>query len=525
MDATQVWRAALERIRPRVTPAVFNFWFRDTLAVEVRDDTLIVGAGTSFGRAQLEQRFAELARVAVSEAAGRSMRLSFVVRPTLAADLLAHTSTPATPSRKNTRGGASQRGVMAQHAAPARAPHVETNRPAQPPLLSLPVPSIARAPSEVPPLQPTPAAAPAPQHAPATPILLATVAEDPLPAVDLNPRYTFETFVEGPTNRFAYAAAHEIVAAPGRSYNPLVITGGVGLGKTHLLHAMGHCLRAKNLLVAYVTAERFMNEIIEAIHLRAGSAFRRRYRTVDVLLVDDIQFVAGKEATEIEFLHTFNALYDVNKQIVLTSDIPPTAMRTLHQGLRSRFSSGLIADLQVPDRALRLAILRAKVAAQAISLPDEVLECLADQPFGNIRELEGTLITVAARIRMLGHVPSVEQVTRLFAELRDAHATGTPLAAEEVLGAVARHYEVEPAALRSGSRERRLAWVRQVAMYVLRELTTASHQQVGTLLGGRDHTTIMHGCLRVEETMRRDERVRQEVEALCTRLRRGAVPC
>lgn len=531
MDATQVWRAALDRIRLRVTPAVFSTWFRDTAALELAEDVLVVGTASSFGRAHLEQRFAELARIAVSEAAGRSMRLNFVVRPATLPPVVGTTPAPQAvtprPRPKQTR-----RPAISEHAAPARAPHVETNRPAQPPLLPLPSAwprhdtqpvvadrSSAASAAHEPASEPT--HPPLPHHAPATPILLATAPDNLLPAMDLNPRYSFETFVEGTANRFAWAAAHEIMAAPGLSYNPLVITGGVGLGKTHLLHAIGHRLRKAGLAVAYVTTERFMNELLDAIRQHAGNAFRRRYRTVDVLLVDDIQFVAGKETTELEFLHTFNALYDLNRQIVLTSDVPPAAMRTLHLGLRSRFSSGLVADLQVPDRDLRLAILRAKSLTQGLALPEEVLACLAEQPFASIRELEGALTAVAARVRMLGAVPSIEQVTRLFSDAREEQVQRSPLAPEEVLAAVARHHEVELASLRGSSRERHLAWVRQVAMYVLRELTTASHQQVGALLGGRDHTTVMHGCQRVEETMRKDERIRQEIETLCLRLRRG----
>lgn len=535
MDATQIWRAALERIAQRVTSGAFSNWFRDTIALDLSEDLLVIGVGSTFARSHLEERFGETARVAVCETAGRSMRLAFEVRPTLfPKPSLAQASAPA-----STRRASRPRASVAEYAAPARRPHAETTRPAQPPLLivppqtrsatsrsaATPVPTkahtmvatgVATSPRETAPDEA------APQPAPATPFLLRDLGAEPSAQSSLNPRYTFETFVEGTENRFSFAAANEVAGAPGDRYNPLVITGGTGLGKTHLLHAIGHRLRAAGLHVAYVTAEQFMNEIIEAIRLHTCAAFRRRYRTVDALLVDDIQFVAGKDVTELEFLHTFNALHELDKQIVLTCDRPPATLPTLHTGLRSRFASGLLADLQMPDRELRLAILHAKATSQGLTLPEDVLLFLADQPRRSVRELEGALTTVAARARLLRANPTIEDVAHLFRVLGEEPNTTEAPSPEEVLAAVARHFEVEVAELRGGSRERNLVKVRHVAMYLMREVTPASHQQIAKVLHKSDHTTVMNACLRVEQLMRDDERARTEIEALCARLRPNA---
>lgn len=549
MDATQIWRAALDRISKHVSSGAFATWFRDTVGLDLQGDVLVVGVGSPFAQNHLEQRFLETARDAASEIVGHPMRLTFQVRTTPPPGRLQAGVPQATHARDlGTRQRVIRaRATVAQRSAPARRPFTETARPGQPSLFVVPdapgpshtldaephtrdaarflPPSTASEAVSAPRQSATSLALLAersPQSAPATPFMLDDIPDDLLPPTALNPRYTFETFVEGDDNRFALAAALEVVNVPGERYNPLVITGDVGLGKTHLLHAIGHRLSAAGLSVAYVTAERFMNEIVEAIRLHTCANFRRRYRTVDALLVDDVQFVAGKEATELEFLHTFNALYERNKQIVLTCDRPPSTLRTLHTGLRSRFASGLLVDLHMPDRDLRLAILRAKAAAQCISFPDEVFFFLADLPTASVRELEGALTTVAARARMRGRAPTLEDVARQF-RAHDAESSSiesAPLPPEQVLGAVAQHYDVTVEALRSNSRERHLAWVRHVAMYILREVTPASHQQIAHLLHRSDHTTVMNGCQRVEQVLRKDEHIQQEIKTLCTRLRR-----
>ena len=332
-------------------------------------------------------------------------------------------------------------------------------------------------------------------------------------AHELNPRYVFETFVTGLTNQLAYTAARQVAAAPGESYNPLLIYGGVGLGKTHLLHAIGHSARARGLSVVYVTAERFTNEIIGAIRTRATELFRARYRAVDVLLVDDVQFIAGKESTEEEFFHTFNALHESNRQIVLTSDCVPAAMRHLHDRLRSRFAWGLIADIQPPDYQHRLNILRAKSSLLRLSIPEDALAALAALRCESIRELEGALTRVTAYAQMLGQPIEGEMVRLALAPIAGEPISGPERpSADTVLAAVARHFALTPDDLRGKSRNHQIAWARQVAMHLLREETDASLFVIGRQLGGRDHTTIMHGCARVAKAIAGDAQTRREVE-------------
>ena len=320
-------------------------------------------------------------------------------------------------------------------------------------------------------------------------------------------------------NRFAFAAAQEVVSAAGERYNPLFIYGGVGLGKTHLLHAIGHQLIAQGLRVAYVTAERFTNEIVEAIRRRATQQFRDRYRSVDALLMDDVQFIAGRESTEEEFFHTFNWLHEADKQIVLTSDRPPRAMRHLHDRLRSRFEWGLLADIQPPDFENRLDILRAKARALGVAAPEEALIRLAHPACDSIRELEGELTRALAYAQMLGQPLDAETVTRALSPMREEQRASRPVDAQAVLAAVSQRFAVSTEALLSKSRERQTAWARQVAMYLLREETSASLFQIGDQVGGRDHTTVMHGCATVTQRMASDPRARADVAAARALLR------
>jgi chromosomal replication initiator protein len=358
-----------------------------------------------------------------------------------------------------------------------------------------------------------------PLHAPAAVALggYGRLAPNSGPLHDLHPRYVFETYIVGVSNRLAYAASQEVASTPGERYNPLFIYGGVGLGKTHLLHAIGHRARAEGRSVAYVTAERFTNEIIEAIRQRTTDEFRAKYRAVDVLLVDDVQFIAGKESTEEEFFHTFNTLHESSRQIVLSSDRVPHAMH-LHDRLRSRFAWGLMADIQAPDFEQRLEILRAKAAGVAMPIPEEVLVCLARPECANIRSLEGALNGVIAHAQMLRQPLDARLVAQAMAPL-EAERAQRPVESAEVLASVARHFGVSVEALSGKSREHGVAWARQVAMYLLREETPASLLQIGQQLGGRDHTTVMHGYNRVSKALLMDERVRGDIAAIRAALR------
>ncbi|HLW01415.1 MAG TPA: chromosomal replication initiator protein DnaA [Ktedonobacterales bacterium] len=342
----------------------------------------------------------------------------------------------------------------------------------------------------------------------------------------LNARYTFDTFVVGKSNRFAHAASQGVAEAPGSSYthNPLLIYGGVGLGKTHLLHAIGHYGIAAGLTVLYTTSDRFTNEIINAIRFHTTEEFRAKYRQIDILLVDDIQFIAGKESTEEEFFHTFNTLHNANKQIVLTSDRPPKAMVTLQDRLRSRFEWGLLADIQLPEYEHRLAILRSKAAFISaadglhLEIPDAVIEYIAQPECTSIRELEGTLNRVVAFAKLQKRPVTLELAVETIQQLR-TDSRKRVLVPSQVLEVVARHYNVTLEALRGPQRDREIAWPRQVSMLMMREETKANLLQIAAELGGRDHSTVIYGANRVTEAIKNNDRVRKELAILREELR------
>ncbi len=354
----------------------------------------------------------------------------------------------------------------------------------------------------------------APINEPVAPLLQGEIG---LPAPDpgLNGNYTFESFVVGSGNRLAQAASLAVSESPARAYNPLFLYGGVGLGKTHLLHAIGQACYARNMRVLYLSSEQFTNDLVEAIRTHTTDSFRDKYRGAEVLLVDDIQFIAGKESTQEEFFHTFNALRDTGRQIVLSSDRPPKAMVTLEERLRSRFEWGLIVDIQPPDFETRLAILQNKADWLQVQVPDDVLTFIASSIESNIRELEGALNQVLALTR-LTHQPCTVETARTA--LGDLMPSRRELSADDILNTVADFYNLTLDDLRSERRSQRIAFPRQVAMFFLREETGASLPQIGARLGGRDHTTIMHGCERVRARMEEDSRTRRELLALKARL-------
>ena len=324
----------------------------------------------------------------------------------------------------------------------------------------------------------------------------------------INSRYTFESFVVGPSNRMAHAACMAVAENPARAYNPLFLYGGVGLGKTHLLHAIGTASQQQNLQVLYVSSEEFTNDLINSIRSHNTAAFRDRYRQPDVLLIDDIQFIAGKESTQEEFFHTFNTLHGQDKQIVISSDRPPKAMVTLEERLRSRFEWGLIVDIQPPDFETRIAILRGKADRARRNVPGEILEVIARQIQSNIRELEGALTRVLAFSDLSGQPLSVQLVSSALADLGPQRNDVQP---KQILGAVAAAFGVSSDQLLGRGRTREIALPRQVAMYLLREVSKASLPQIGMELGGRDHTTVMYACEKVADLIEQDDRLRRQV--------------
>ena len=330
---------------------------------------------------------------------------------------------------------------------------------------------------------------------------------EPTPAVGppgLNPRYTFDTFVVGPSNQFAHAACRAVAEAPARSYNPLFIYGGVGLGKTHLMHAIGHYIvqQARSLRLTYVSSERFMNEMINALRYERILDFRERYRNIDVLLVDDIQFIGGKESTQTEFFHTFNALFDSAKQIVISSDSPPHEITALEERLRSRFEWGLIADIQPPDLETKVAILRKKAEAEAVPLPDNVAIYIAGKIRSNVRELEGSLIRLVAYASMTGAEINLALAQHV---LRNVLSNDERVVTIEIIQKfVADYFQLRPNELKSRNNSKSIALPRQVAMWMCKALTRHSLPEIGKAFGGKHHSTVIHSVQKIEGMKERD---------------------
>ena len=328
-----------------------------------------------------------------------------------------------------------------------------------------------------------------------------------------NPKYTFENFVVGASNQFAHAASLAVAESPARSYNPFFIYGGVGLGKTHLLNSIGNFVMQKgDLRIAYVTTEQFTNEVINSIRYDKMMELRRRYRNVDMLLIDDIQFLAGKERTQEEFFHTFNTLYEARKQIVLSSDRFPKEMPSMEERLRSRFEWGLIADLQPPDVETRIAILRKKSEEEGIVIGDDVVHLVAEGLKSNIRELEGALIRLGAYCTLTGQAITTDMAKTVLRDLLGSKKK--VITSEDVQDVVARRFQVKVSELKSKRRTKTVVHPRQIAMYLSREMTDASFPEIGREFGGKDHTTIIHACRQIEKAMENDSSLRTRVESL-----------
>lgn len=338
----------------------------------------------------------------------------------------------------------------------------------------------------------------------------------------LNPRNTFASFVVGSNNQFAHAACCAVAAGPGKTYNPLFIYSGVGLGKTHLMHAIGHHILAtkKNAKVMYITSEHFTNEFIEAIQTGTLAKFRKRYRQAEVLLIDDIQFLAGKERSQEEFFHTFNALFDGHKQIVLSSDRPPSEIANLEGRLVSRFEWGLTAEMQPPDVETRTAILRKKMEGMQVKLSPEIVDFLAQKVRTNVRRLEGALMRVASYASLNeGKMPSIERIEMLLKDILQEEVRRS-VTIEQIQRRVAEHFDVRLADMTSKRRPANIAFPRQIAMYLSRELTRSSLSEIGEAFGGRDHGTVLHAHRQIQDKISKDDRTKQVVSFLDTQLQR-----
>ncbi|GCF08129.1 chromosomal replication initiator protein DnaA [Dictyobacter arantiisoli] len=557
MNAKQIWQTAIERLRTRVNTAVFTSWFQGTSALSFQDGVFIILVPTTFVKAQLETRFQELIRSTLIDITGSPVEIKIEVtkeQPSRANDQnngrqpkrtyrlsKGRLTTPLRGKRiENNAAASTNNGQTEGSAQPQeniytrkKEDYTLTPRPATPPSYKKEQQPAEQHPSYLTYVQEEPQdhEAPAPHEAPIhhpdvsrhepirrEPPTRMQEYNPTRPGVEglLNPRYTFSSFIVGKSNKLAHATSLAVAENPGRIYNPLFLYGGVGLGKTHLLHAIGHAGETDGLNVLYTTSEKFTNEIINAIRFQKTEEFRSKYRQIDILLVDDIQFIAGKESTEEEFFHTFNALHNSNKQIVVTSDRPPKAISSLQDRLRSRFEWGLQADVQPPEYEHRLAILRSKCDSLRFTVPLSVIEYIARPVCSSVRELEGALNRVIAYATLHDAPLTVGLAAKALEHIYDNKppTRTADLSVSEVFDGVCQYYNVNPELLRGKQRDRDIVWPRQVAMYLMREETSASLLQIGTTLGGRDHTTIMHGWEKVHAEIGNNDQVRQEIAAV-----------
>ncbi|HEX9076321.1 MAG TPA: chromosomal replication initiator protein DnaA [Anaerolineae bacterium] len=469
MNANDVWHATLGELQLQMTKATFDTWVRPTYAIAYADGAMVVGVHSPYAKEWLENRLHTTIQRTLTGILGRSAEVRYVVKDkSLARD-----------------GGEndSRRYLFSS------IPDADSEFNEDEPELGLPV------------VEP-----PAPKTG--------SGEFSNRTSASLNPKYTFETFIVGNSNRLAHAAARAVAEHPGESYNPLFIYGGTGMGKTHLLHALGQLPLSNFKRVLYVSSETFTNDLINSIRNQSTSEFRRYYREIDVLLIDDIQFIGGKESTQEEFFHTFNHLHSANKQIVISSDRHPRAIPTLEDRVRSRFEGGMVTDIQPPDLEMRIAILRVKAEGQSAAVPDEVLDFIARKVQSNIRELEGALTRVLGYARLMGTPLTVDLAEKVLQDI----LRHQPITVDQVLAAVAEYYRVDIADLTGRSRNKEVVLPRQMAMYLLREETGASLPQIGELLGGRDHTTVMYAHDKMTEQIETDNQRRREAIAIKGRL-------
>lgn len=521
-DLEAVWQAATDELHDEIVSQQNRAYLRLTRLRAIVEDTALLSVPNPQVREIIEQRLRPAITEALSRVLGRSLQVVATVRP--AEDTPAAPPAPAPPTMIGSALTSYQ-----QPMAPAADDEdalfsVPSPRPVERHEPPTPAPRMSPRPGDygrddsahdpAPPQIPSPLGRPS--HAPSTQDN--TGANAP----KLNPKYRFETFVIGSSNRFAHAAAVAVAESPAKAYNPLFIYGGSGLGKTHLLHAIGHY--AKELgharVVRYVSTEEFTNDYINSVRDNRGHDFQRRHREVDILLIDDIQFLEKKERTQEEFFHTFNTLHNANKQIVITSDRSPKALATLEDRLRTRFEWGLLADIQPPDLETRIAILQKKAAQERLHAPGDVLEFIASRVSNSIRELEGALIRVTAYAnlsRSAVTLPIAEEVLRDF--IPDDAAP--EITADQIMKSTSDYFGVSLEDLRGHSRSRVLVNARQVAMYLCRELTDLSLPRIGQAFGGRDHTTVMHADRKIRQQMAERRSLYNQIAELTNRIKQN----
>lgn len=474
LTARELWSRVRDMVRESIPQHAFDSWIAGVEATALSDSELILEATNRFKAEWLEDKYRDLLEAKCSEVVGRPI-------------------------------------VVSVHGTASPEPFPAPSLRVQPP-------TTQRSPAPAPP-------APGPDRTAARSQALDPVPTEPTAPPQLNERYTFDRFVVGDNNQLAAAAAHAASTQPGRTYNPLVLYGGVGLGKTHMMHAIGHALleRDPEAKIAYVSAEQFMNDLIEAIGNGTTAEFRARYREMDLLLVDDVQFFKGKETTQVEFFHTFNALYDSHRQIVLTTDRPPREMEGVEERLLSRFDWGLAVDLRPPDFETRIAILRKKAADEGLELQDDVMECIAAACTSSVRELEGAVLKLLAVSSVYNQEITVDFAQRMLALRRREQAQRRPMASpEKIRERVANAWRVRPDDLESKARTRTVTEARHVAMYAIREMLGLPLKQIGSLFGDRDHSTVLYSIQKVERRLDTDQEFRGRVDEAMADLKRSA---
>jgi chromosomal replication initiator protein len=454
VNQDQIWSQVQEELRFQLAKRTYDMWLKNTSVVSADGSTFRIGVPSKLAKDWLEDRFSGLIQETLQAVTGAEVDIDFVISPSGHRPPVLTADEGLAPARENGH----ENGVEVQEV-------------------------------------------------------------EPILSSDLNVRFKFSSFVVGHNSQFAHAAAKAVAEAPGDSYNPLFLYGGVGLGKTHLMHAIGHEVhdRFPRKRVVYLTSEQFTNEVISSIATARMGEFRHKYRTVDVLLIDDVQFLAGKDRTKEEFFHTFNALHEINKQIVISSDRPPKEIPTLEDRLRSRFEWGLIADIQSPDFETRLAILHSKLGGATSLVPEDVLSFIAHKVQRNIRELEGALTRVQAFAAVHQRPVDEDEAARLLADIIPA-GTRKPINVERIQLLVADFYNVTLDDMKGKRRDKHIVFPRQVAMFLVREETPSSLPAIGKAFGGRDHTTALHSIEKIANELKEDERLRYEVQAIREKL-------
>jgi chromosomal replication initiator protein len=459
VNQDQIWSQVQEELRFQLAKRTYDMWLKNTSVISADGSTFRIGVPSKLAKDWLEDRFSGLIQETLQAVTGSEVDIDFVISPTTHRQSLSPVDSELDHASENGKTNGHHNGVEAADEGPV------------------------------------------------------------IPPSELNARFRFSSFVVGHNSQFAHAAAKAVAEAPGDSYNPLFLYGGVGLGKTHLMHAIGHEVHTRfpRKRVVYLTSEQFTNEVISSIATARMGEFRHKYRTVDVLLIDDVQFLAGKDRTKEEFFHTFNALHEINKQIVISSDRPPKEIPTLEDRLRSRFEWGLIADIQSPDFETRLAILHSKLGANSGLIPEEVLSFIAHKVQRNIRELEGALTRIQAFAAVHQRQIDEEEAARLLADIIPA-GTRKPINVERIQALVADYYNVTLEDMKGKRRDKHIVFPRQVAMFLVREETPSSLPAIGKAFGGRDHTTALHSIEKIANELKEDERLRYEVQSIRERL-------